>query len=156
MKYSKYLLITFLALTAVSCKKWLDVKPTSELDRSEIFSTERGYREALTGVYANLTKPELYGRETTWGVVECLAGTYGSGMSGNYSSIAKYTFKKNNPDYWEGLSSYFNPVWTGIYKQIANLNSLLETIDGNKASFQWRQLPDHQRRSTWAAGIPAF
>lgn len=135
MKSSKYILIAFLALTVVSCKKWLDVKPTSELDRSELFSTERGYREALTGVYANLTTPGLYGRETTWGVVECLAGTYGSNMSGNYSTIAKYGFKKSNPEYWEGIASYFNPIWTGIYKQIANLNSLLETIDGNKGVF---------------------
>ncbi|MGN6417467.1 MAG: RagB/SusD family nutrient uptake outer membrane protein [Pseudobacter sp.] len=135
MKSSKYILIAFLALTSISCKKWLDVKPTSELDRSDLFSTERGYREALTGVYANLTKPELYGRETTWGMVECIAGTYGSNMSGNYSSIAKYAYKKNNPNYWEGLTSYFNPIWTNIYKQIANLNSLLETIDGNKAIF---------------------
>jgi hypothetical protein len=135
MKSFTYLLIAFLALTASSCKKWLDVKPTSELDRSDIFSTERGYREALTGVYANLTKPELYGRETTWGFVECVAGTYGSGMSGNYSSIAQYEYKKNHPNHWEGLVSFFNPIWTGIYKQIANLNSLLETIDGNKAIF---------------------
>lgn len=135
MKLSKYFLIAFLAFTAVSCKKWLDVRPTSELDRSEIFSSELGYREALTGVYANLTKPELYGRETTWGIVECMAGTYGAGMSGNYRTFATYGYKKTNPNYWTGIVTYFNPIWTGMYKQIANLNSMLETIDGNKAIF---------------------
>ncbi|QEC42128.1 RagB/SusD family nutrient uptake outer membrane protein [Pseudobacter ginsenosidimutans] len=135
MKSSKYFLIAFLVITAVSCKKWLDVKPTSELDRSEIFSSERGYREALTGVYANLTKPELYGRETTWGIVECMAGTYGAGMAGNYRTFATYGYKKTNPNYWTGIVTFFNPIWTGVYKQIANLNSLLETIDGNKGIF---------------------
>ena len=153
MKSSKYFLIAFLAFTVVSCKKWLDVKPTSELDRSELFSTERGYREALNGVYANLTMPELYGRETTWGVVECLAGTYGYGMSGNYRTIAQYGYKKNNPDYWEGMASYFDPIWTGVYKQIANLNSLLETIDGNKAIFSG---DNYQIFKGEALGLRAF
>lgn len=131
----KYFFLGIVFCLTVSCEKWLDVAPTSELDRKELFSSENGYNEALTGVYSNLTKPELYGRELTWGTLDVIAGIYYPSISGEYSNILNYRYKRENSNYTSVASLYTDNIWKGIYKQIANLNSILETIDNNKTVF---------------------
>lgn len=135
MKAIKYLLMGLLVISAISCKKWLDVKPTSELDRSDLFSTEGGYVEALSGVYANLTKPALYGRELTWGTLDVLSGTYYPNITGEYGSMLNYRYKRSNGGFDESAAVKIDNVWKGMYTQIANLNALLETIDDNQKIF---------------------
>ena len=61
MKVIKIFLIVGMALLSVSCDKWLDVKPQSQLDRDDLFSSENGYSDALIGVYAELCDGSLYG-----------------------------------------------------------------------------------------------
>lgn len=135
MKSIKNILFILIALTTLSCEKWLDVKPTSELDRSDLFSSENGYAEALSGIYANLTKPELYGRELTWGTLDVIAGVYYPSISGEYASILSYMYKRKNSNYDSNASKIIDNIWINMYKQIANLNSILETIDNNKLIF---------------------
>ena len=45
-------LLSIVLLSA--CDDFLDVKPTTELDRDELFRSERGYVDALTGVYTQM------------------------------------------------------------------------------------------------------
>ena len=35
-----------------SCNSWLDIKLINQSEESELFSTERGFSEALAGVYS--------------------------------------------------------------------------------------------------------
>lgn len=137
MKEIKYLLIVLATLTVVSCNDWLDVEPTSQLDRGDLLSSENGYADALTGVYANMSKASLYGREMTWGMLDVLVGQYfpGAGISGNYSYLTNYQYKRGASGFKPGATIKIDSVWSCMYTQIANLNSLLETIDGNKTVF---------------------
>lgn len=135
MKAIKYLFIAVTVLTTLSCEKWLDVKPTSELDRTELFSSENGYAEALTGVYANMTKPSLYGGELTWGTIDVLGGIYYPSITGKYLYALNYQYKRGNSNYTQMASTYIDNIWDNMYKQIAYLNSLLETIDNNQKIF---------------------
>ena len=42
--------IVLLALTLSACNSWLDVQPRSQVEDTELFETESGYKEALAGV----------------------------------------------------------------------------------------------------------
>ena len=37
-----------------SCNSWLDIKLINQSEESELFSTERGFTEALAGVYYDI------------------------------------------------------------------------------------------------------
>ena len=56
-----------------SCNKWLDVKPSSEKEREDQFSTENGFRIALSGAYLKLNSNNLYGQAMTMTSMEYLA-----------------------------------------------------------------------------------
>lgn len=38
-----------------SCNSWLDIKLINQSEESELFSTERGFSEALAGVYYDMS-----------------------------------------------------------------------------------------------------
>ncbi len=44
------------ALVFTGCKKWLEVKPEGQTTKDEIFETQKGFRDALTGAYIDLKK----------------------------------------------------------------------------------------------------
>ena len=39
-----------------SCNSWLDIKLINQSEESELFSTERGFTEALAGVYYDMSR----------------------------------------------------------------------------------------------------
>ena len=65
-KFTKILLIGCLLVT-VSCNNWLDVDPKSQVKDKDLFASEMGFKEALSGVYSLMTKEGLYGKELTFG-----------------------------------------------------------------------------------------
>lgn len=137
MNIMKYFLMAGIATILLSCNDWLDVKPTSQLDREDLLASESGFAEALTGVYANMTKPELYGRELTWGTLDVLAGVYyGGAMSGGrYVNMYDFRYKRDNSGYSENTAATIDEIWNSMYTQIANINALLDVIDGKKNVF---------------------
>ena len=67
-------------LSATSCNDWLDVKPKTEEEAEELFSTIDGFKSALAGVYIGLSQSGLYGREMTFGKVGVLGQEWGDEM----------------------------------------------------------------------------
>ncbi|MDR1719011.1 MAG: RagB/SusD family nutrient uptake outer membrane protein [Dysgonamonadaceae bacterium] len=129
---SQYYLYTLLiaALTFTSCNDWLDVAPKTEMDQEELFKTETGFGDLLIGVYSNLCDPALYGRNMTFNMFDLIAGYYGSGGGVLQPRITQYGYKKQyatNSVY--DITPMVDEIWTGLYKQIANLNSMLAVID---------------------------
>ena len=108
---------------------------SNQVDRNELFKSELGYAEALTGVYAKMCDGSLYGRELTYNILDIMAGYYNIRM---YSHIAwyQYGYAKSDDEWSQNYcKSYIEKMWNGLYAQIANLNSLLETINDNKDVF---------------------
>lgn len=124
-----------LAGSLTACNDWLDVSATSELDRDELFKTENGYGEALTGIYANMCDASLYGRTMTFAEMDMLAGYY-NGTNGVYSGTlldwSQYAYGETANT---SCDATIEAIWNGMYHQIANCNSLLETIDENQGVF---------------------
>lgn len=137
MKKIKILGLAALLFSMTACEDWLDVDASNQVDRNELFTSELGYAEALTGVYAKMCDGSLYGRELTFNIVDILAGYYTYQIDW-YSHGAWYRYDYANPEDENNrnyCNSYIEKMWNGLYAQIANLNSLLNTIDGNQAVF---------------------
>ena len=136
MKKIKILGLAVLLFAMTACEDWLDVDASNQVDRNELFNSELGYAEALTGVYAKMCDGSLYGRELTFNIVDMLAGYYNIQM---FSHIAwyQYDYAKNPEDEYTQnyCKPYIEKMWNGLYAQIANLNSLLNTIDDKQGVF---------------------
>lgn len=115
-----------LLLFAASCSDWLDVNPKSHVKEEELFSTEQGFKEALTGIYMAMCNISLYGKQLTYGFVDILAQRYDTQSTSDYLDYTRtdwYTFPS---DRTEGYTDYF---WTGFYNIIANINNLLANLE---------------------------
>lgn len=124
----KYIVLFTTLLALASCKKWLDVKPESEVSKDDLFNTEEGFQESLNGVYSYCTDATLYGLELTVGFPDVLAQNYTIPPQDymSYQQTALYNYK----DPW--LIARKNNAWSGLYHAITNCNLLLENIDTRK------------------------
>lgn len=122
-------------LALASCNSWLDVEPSTQTDRSELFSSESGFADAMAGVYTNLCSSNLYGKNLTWYGLE-LMGSGATCMFGTNASYMSFSFHPKASYYSESLrNSFVDPIWNEGYNTIANVNSLLEGMDGQENVF---------------------
>jgi hypothetical protein len=119
-----------LALTG--CKKWLDVQPEGVSTKEELFKTQKGFRDALTGAYLDMKSGDAYGGAMTWSTVEYLAknwdiiNTASTEIAGLVNAV--YTDAGGRPA--------LDRAYAKEYKIIADVNSILENIDKQKSIFQ--------------------
>lgn len=116
-------IIAFISLLLTGCDDYLNVLPSSEKEKDEMFSTRDGYRAVLTGAYIRMKQTSLYGQEMTFGIVENLAQhwDYTSGSIGEY--LSSYNYKAQTVE--DATSSLYN----NLYKVVADVDGLLENID---------------------------
>lgn len=118
-------------LLFTGCKKWLDVKPEGQTTKDEMFQTQKGFRDALTGAYIDLKSDDAYGRSMTWSTIEYLARNWDN--TGNYADINSLV----NATYTDAsVKSMIEKIYAKEYKVIADVNSILEKIDAKKDIFQ--------------------
>ncbi|WP_455613938.1 RagB/SusD family nutrient uptake outer membrane protein [Bacteroides congonensis] len=115
-----------LLLLATSCSDWLDVNPKNNIKEEELFSTEQGFKEALTGIYMAMCDVSLYGRQLTYGFMDILAQRYDTQSDTetlDYTRTDWYTFPSNQTE------NYTNKFWGGHYNIIANINNFLTNLE---------------------------
>lgn len=113
-----------------SCEDWLDVRPKSEIKEEDLFSTERGFRQALFGVYAGMSDADIYGGNLSMSFLDVLAQNYVIETMGQ-------------PFYYEKLYDYehlqverrIDAIWAEMYNQIVNCNNILENLNGSEDLF---------------------
>ena len=66
-------LVTGLVLLLVSCNSWLEVDPEDRIMDNTLFKDRDGFLTALNGVYSELNKTSLYGRNLTVGMIDVMA-----------------------------------------------------------------------------------
>jgi hypothetical protein len=131
MKIYHYLLLLLAApLLFTGCKKWLDVKPKTQVDADVLYQREAGYKDVLTGAYVSMASAQLYGREMTFGFVDAVGNAYPN--TGTYYAVAR------NNDY---TNTQIEPViagmWSKTFNTIANLNNLIGHLrDADRNLFQ--------------------
>lgn len=130
-KAFSYAILLLATLLFAGCEEWLDVRLKSKVKSDDLLSSEQGFEDALVGVYSKLIGEELYGRQLTYGFFETLVGNYDLSASNNtvYADVAKGSLSATN------VRSVTDGFWNGLYNAIANLNNILDQIDGHRNLF---------------------
>ncbi|MCK7557787.1 RagB/SusD family nutrient uptake outer membrane protein [Chitinophaga sedimenti] len=120
-----YILIITAAVALTSCKKWLDVRPESEVEQEVLFSKEDGFKDAINGLYSRAVIENLYGREMIAGIPEVLSQNYSIGYQNgwNYRETMLFNFKNST------FMDRRDDIWEGLYNVIANANIVLSYVD---------------------------
>lgn len=121
--------MTWVMIFCCSCSDWLDVEPKSQVKDKEMFSSEAGFKEVLAGVYTLLTDDALYAKELRFGMMGVLAQEWDYYSSANYQEDALYNYGAAYPE------GRIDAIWSKMYNAIANVNTLLESIDEKKSVF---------------------
>lgn len=124
-----YILYTGIALLLSSCNDWLDVQPRSQVEDTELFETESGYKEALAGVYSSMVSTKTYAKEATYGFIGVLGQEWDFYYSAQYDDAAAYNYDAAMP------TGYIRELWANSYSSIANVNNLLRHIDSHPGLF---------------------
>lgn len=114
-----------------SCNDWLDVQPASQVEDTELFETETGFKEALSGVYSSMLSENSYGKEMTFGTMSVLAQEWSNvpSSSSQYTDLGEYNYSSTL------ASNVIAQIWATSYNGIANVNNLLKYIDGKRMLF---------------------
>lgn len=127
-------------MTFSSCNDWLDVSPRTEVKEDVLFSTEDGYKRALTGAYILMAKTNLYGGSTTMYMPELLVRHWviPSSLPTGASPIQIYRFG-NHQYTLEEAENYLNNIWINYYKVITQLNDIIKHLEDNtQAKFEFQ------------------
>lgn len=126
MKLAKlYVMVCLLTVGLTGCDSWLDVKPKKLVEEEDLFSSENGFKEVLTGIYLKLGKDNLYGRDMTYGFMDVLGQYYEPVYKGEnwHNDPLYYTFPSTVTDW------YVESFWKKMYNEIANINNLLVWLE---------------------------
>ncbi|MBR1401035.1 MAG: RagB/SusD family nutrient uptake outer membrane protein [Prevotella sp.] len=124
--FSLSLMLTSCTMLFTSCDDWLSIQPEAEIEGTDLFSSESGFKDALTGIYIKMGNYSMYGREMTFGFLDVIGDCYYSaGPSGSaYYNVA------NNYDYTSSsITAYCNMIWSNTYNTLSNLNYLIENLE---------------------------
>lgn len=121
-----------LGMALCSCEDWFNVSPKTEMKGDDMFSDERGFRDALIGAYSLMTEDGLYGKEMVMGFTEVLAQSYdglSTSINSPYLNASKYLYNEASEE------GRLRTVWKTSYKVIANINGMLAKIEAQKDVF---------------------
>lgn len=120
------------SMTLASCSDWLDVSPKTEERESDVFSSEEGYRQAISGVYVLLGQSSLYGMKASMYVPEFLAHTWT--IPAESTDAAAYYLAQNNYSN-SNVETTLDNLWSKYYNAIANVNNIIQHIDNTDVHF---------------------
>ncbi|RBQ07900.1 RagB/SusD family nutrient uptake outer membrane protein [Pedobacter miscanthi] len=126
-----FTMIMLVGILSTGCKKFLDVKPHGETTQDELFKTQKGFRDVLTGAYIRMKSGNIYGGSLMWGNIEYMAGNWDNTNSANTAIPALIAGKYTD----QTVREWNDATYQDLYKVIADVNSILEKIDEKKAVF---------------------
>lgn len=122
--------ILAISLTFSSCKKFLDVTPKTSLSEEQLFTSEPGFQQALSGVYGQLASKNLYGDNLSMGFVSALAQNY---STINSQSEVKLQETQNLNYASTEVAGYTNTIWFTSYSSIAAANKIIINTEKNRS-----------------------
>lgn len=123
MKNMKYiiLLLCTVMIGTTSCDDFLDITPDGQVKRDPLLSTPEGIEEAMYGVYSQMRQQTLYGQELHFSTLEILSQTLWCYGSVGVTAMSGYQWEHSS------VKGIFEAVWTNMYKNISNVNSVLNS-----------------------------
>lgn len=121
-------------LLCVGCNNWLDVKSNDRLEQEEMFATEDGFENALTGIYIDLKSDVLYGKNMTMGFIENLAQHWDVDPESVEDYMSKYDYENAQ------VEDAIEEIYGKYYNVVLNINNLLNFIDNGVLSQEMHDL----------------
>jgi tetratricopeptide (TPR) repeat protein len=118
-KIFTYALAIAAAVSSVSCEGFLDITPEGQVKREDLLTTHDGIEDALYGVYAKMRQSSLYGQELSFSTLEIMSQALY--CYGNTKNMALIRYDYTNTD----VKDIFESVWTQMYNNISNANSVI-------------------------------
>ena len=125
----KYLIIIMLPFLLSSCNKWLDINPELEIRNGDMYATQQGFMDVLTGAYIRMATPTLYGCNLTVRLPELMANHWTTVAGTVEDYIASFDFTQTSS------KELLETIWLQYYQTIVNLNALLEEIETKEDIF---------------------
>ena len=130
-KIRSYIFIGLSMLSLSSCNEWLDVKPETEVREDDLFSSYKGYKEALAGCYSAMTSRDLYGEKLTISDVECLANLWNQPSKSYNPALYDLHIHDYEDEY---ARKDIKTIYSDLYNVIVQANSIINHITANPAS----------------------
>ncbi|SMO38769.1 RagB/SusD family nutrient uptake outer membrane protein [Solitalea koreensis] len=131
MKNLKYIVVTLLlgSLTNTSCTDYLTVNPKTEMRQDKLFSTEKGFKDALNGIYIQMKGTEAYGGAMTMTTIEHAVSNWdvAPGSAEEQLNLFNYTDTK--------VENSWSSIYGTEYTIIAGINVILSHIDEKREVF---------------------
>lgn len=129
-----YIYLLLIAGCCISCKKFLDVKPKSQIKEEILFEKERGFVDALSGIYTLMARRDLYGDKLTMSFLDLLAQRYKAGTKSSlYWDAVNYNYES---ELGMNVKGTIRTIWLSAYSGIANANNILGYMDEKKSLFK--------------------
>ena len=107
-------------LTFTACEDFLNITPEGQIKQNELLATAEGIEDALYGAYSQLRSLSLYGQNLSFHTLEVLAQTFSCKGNTTITALSEYEYTNTS------VKSIFDGIWTEMYKNISNVNSILE------------------------------
>ena len=124
MKKNIYILLLGVVIGLTACSGWLDVQPKTSISGDDLFESEAGFKDVLTGFYLKMGQTNLYAENLTYGYLEM--------VSGNYDFYPNLHSWKDIYDYNKTWLSVKDNIYGSMYNIIGNINNFLKYIDKNR------------------------
>ncbi|HTM97848.1 MAG TPA: RagB/SusD family nutrient uptake outer membrane protein [Pedobacter sp.] len=128
-KFSLIILTLLFVLPFTSCKKFLEVVPKTEMPQHVLFSTEGGFKDALTGAYIQMKSKSAYGEAMTQTTIEWLVSSWDVTANSTPQRIGLFNFAD------AGVEDSFSNIFEQEYRIISSVNAILAQIDAKKDIF---------------------
>lgn len=115
-------ILLFAGLLCSHCKKYLEIQPEDKYTEDQVYTSEATIKQALNGLYINLSGSYLYGGALTSTIIETLARRYNVGTGHLYNSwINDYPVRDRYGPY--------NQIWVTAYSTIIKTNIFLRNLE---------------------------
>ena len=115
-------------LLSSSCENFLDVHPKGEVTSKELLKDQKGFENALYGVYATMRDQTLYGRYLSYYTLDGMAQYYTSFGNTYITELRAYNYKQTD------VETEFYNIWCKMYSNISNVNNVLENLKHESTS----------------------
>ena len=126
MKTRIKLLLFAMAFILSSCESWLDLKPVTQATEEQIFSTAEGYRSTLNGLYKNMGKSSLYGKNLSFAMLDGFSQQYDLSPENNGAKEFQACGEMNYGQVQ--LAASIEKTWMAAYNVVANANNLIQNF----------------------------
>lgn len=119
-------ILMFALFASAGCSKWLDVKLENEVDEEKLFSKEQGFKDALLGIYSQMSKGSMYGQTLSYEMLDIIAQSYDyTNLKGSYEKMRDLSYLDKS------VRPRIDAVWYQMYNNIAAANNIIGWVAKN-------------------------